>query len=487
MAIRVLVVDDDPDFSESMLEALNLMGFKPTGAASVDEAKKRLDKAVPDIILCDLNLGKQSGMDLLRDLKKTRPDLPIILMTGFADLETAVEALREGAADFLQKPINYEAIKITIERVLESSRLKQRMDVAGKKRKAKYSFDSVVCESAAMKQVVKTARKIAASPVGTVLILGESGAGKDHLARAIHYESPRAAHPFMEVSCTAIPGDLLESELFGHEKGAFTSAVSSKKGILELAQGGTAFLNEIGHMPLSLQAKVLRVLEDKTFMRVGGKEEITIDVRIMAATNENLQKAMAEGRFRGDLFFRLNVLTLNLSPLRDRREDILPLADIILEKLCDTLRRPKPELSEEFRQVLLAHDWPGNVRELRNTLERMLILGEEEPLSALKASVPAVGARRIAVEGGTTTIEMAPPASVPAGGAVPAAAAPAGNGDPFVLPQAGVKLEEVEKRLIAQALERTGGNQRDAAKLLGLSRFAFSRRAEKYGLKVKKS
>ena len=481
MTTKVLLVDDDPDFSETLSEALALKGFKAFRAESVPSAIRKIESDLPDIVLSDLNLGKKSGIDLLRLLKTSNPNLPVVLMTGFAEVETAVVALREGAADFLQKPINVDAIAITIERVLETSKLKNRMDSAGKRRRAKYSFDTVVCESAPMKACVRTARKIAASPIGTVLILGESGAGKDHLARAIHYESPRAAHPFMEVSCTAIPGDLLESELFGHEKGSFTGAISMKKGILELAAGGTAFLNEIGHMPLGLQAKVLRVLEDKTFMRVGGKEEITIDVRIMAATNENLQKAMSEGRFRGDLFFRLNVLTINLSPLRDRRDDILPLADLMLEKLCNTLRRPKPELSKKFTDVLMAHDWPGNVRELRNTLERMLILGEEEPLASLAADSAANTGKRIEVAGGTTTFVQG---SSPSASTAPSSIAV--EADPFRLPQEGVSLEEVEKHLIAQALERSGGNQREAARLLGVSRFALSRRVDKFGIKGKK-
>ncbi|TBR26144.1 hypothetical protein EPO15_00900 [bacterium] len=334
-------------------------------------------------------------------------------------------------------------LKITLERVLETAQLRTRLAETHRKRRDKYNFDSIVCESPSMREALGMARKIAASPQGNVLILGESGCGKDRLARAIHYESARAHQPLLEVNATAIPEHLLESELFGYEKGAFTGALARKKGIFESADGGTVFLNEIGHMPQGLQAKVLRVLEDKTFMRVGGTEDVVVDVRVLAATNEDLEKAVAEGRFRTDLYYRINVLTIRLAPLRERREDIRPLADLILGRLCRELGRPRPAFSEETLAAFREHSWPGNVRELRNTLERMLILGETE-LRPQRA---------------------------------PAAPAPAA-------PEGGLNLEEMEKAMVKEALSRANGNHQKAAQVLGIGRDALRRRLEKFGIKA---
>ncbi|MBI3563642.1 MAG: sigma 54-interacting transcriptional regulator, partial [Elusimicrobia bacterium] len=333
--------------------------------------------------------------------------------------------------------------------------------------RTKYSFDGVVAESPSMKESLALAKKIAATPFGTVLLLGESGCGKDRLARAIHYGGLRASAPFMEISCTAIPENLLESELFGHEKGAFTGAVGQKRGLFEISEGGTVFLNEIGHMPLALQGKILRVLEDKTFKRVGGRDDITVDVRVIAATNEDLPRAVAEERFRQDLYYRISVLTIELKPLRERREDILPLVDRLMERLATDLGKLKPVLSDETRAALRAYKWPGNVRELRNVLERMMILDETE-FHPVPTAQPAHIAR-------TLKAEEAAPAPAPAPEPKEAGA--------FTLPADGVRLEDVEKGLVLQALKRSGGNQQKAAQSLGLSRDALRRRMEKFGLK----
>jgi transcriptional regulator with PAS, ATPase and Fis domain len=297
-----------------------------------------------------------------------------------------------------------------------------------------------------MKEALETARKIAATPHGTVLILGESGVGKDRFARAIHYESSRVGQPFMEISCTAIPEALLESELFGNEKGAYTGATERKKGLFETAAGGTVFLNEIGHMPLSLQAKMLRVLEDKTFKRVGGREDITVDVRIIAATNEILEDAIAKKTFREDLYYRINVLAIKLRPLRERKDDILPLVDLMLEDISRELRKPKPELLAETKDALLDYSWPGNVRELRNAVERMLILGETEFRPLTHKTVEPKAKETVIDEG------------------------------------AIVALEDLEKDMIQKALAKTGQNQKKAALLLGISRDALRRRIEKFGM-----
>jgi predicted CXXCH cytochrome family protein len=440
---KILVVDDEELIRWSLSEELAAAGYRTLSAENVDEALALVEKETPDLVLTDLRLGRRTGLELLKEVRRGHSAMPVILMTAFADLSSAVEALREGAADYISKPLQLGGLKITLERVLETAQLRTRLADTHRKRRDKYNFDSIVCESPSMREALAMARKIAASPQGNVLILGESGCGKDRLARAIHYESARAHQPLLEVNATAIPEHLLESELFGYEKGAFTGALARKKGIFESADGGTVFLNEIGHMPSGLQAKVLRVLEDKTFMRVGGTEDVVVDVRVLAATNEDLEKAVAEGRFRTDLYYRINVLTIRLAPLRERREDVQPLAALILGRLCRELGRPRPTLSPETLAAFQAHDWPGNVRELRNTLERMLILGESEFRPQRAAAEP-------------------PPA----------------------VPEGGLNLEEMEKAMVKEALTRTNGNHQKAAQILGIGRDALRRRLEKFGIKA---
>ncbi|MBI4375433.1 MAG: sigma 54-interacting transcriptional regulator [Elusimicrobia bacterium] len=443
---KVLIVDDEELIRWSLSEDLGKSGYKTAIAADVEEALRLLESESPDVILTDLRLGGASGIDLLKHVRRSSPGLPVILMTAFADLDSAIEALREGAADYIAKPLQLGGLKITLKRVLETAQLRSRLQEAKKRHLERYNFASIITASPSMSQAIEMARKIAASPYGTVLILGESGCGKDRLARAIHYESPRSDQSFLEISCTAIPDNLLESELFGHERGAFTDAVRQKKGLFELASGGTVFLNEIGHMSLPLQAKLLRFLEDKTFRRVGALEDTTVDVRIMAATNEDLEKAVASGRFRTDLYYRINVLTIKLLPLRQRTEDILPLAEVLLERICRELRRPKIVLPEATRQALRSYQWPGNVRELRNILERMVILGETDFCPPQSESKPSECS--------------------------------------FTLPERGVALDEVERSLVEQAMRLAGGNQQKAAQLLNLSRDSLRRRLEKYAIKT---
>jgi predicted CXXCH cytochrome family protein len=461
MASKVLIVDDEELIRWSLSQDLTNSGYKTVVAADVAEAEALLESENPDVVLTDLRLGpRDSGLDVLKAARRGNPELPVIIMTAFADLASAVEALREGAADYISKPLQLAGLKITLKRVLETAQFKRRLDRAHQKGLDKYNFASIVAESPSMKEALAMAKKISASPFGTVLILGESGCGKDRFARAIHYGSPRAFEPFMEISCTAIPENLLESELFGYEKGSFTGAVGQKKGLFEIADGGTIFLNEIGHMPMALQGKILRALEDKTFKRVGGRDDITVDVRVIAATNEDLPRAVAEGRFRQDLYYRINVLTISLLPLRQRQEDILPLMDRLLGKLSAEMLKPKPVLSAETLGQFLSYKWPGNVRELRNVLERMMILDELE-FHPVAAAQPAHIARAQA-----------------------AAEAPAKEeGASVTLPPEGLRLEDVEKDLVVQALKRSGGNQQKAAQSLGLSRDALRRRMEKFGLK----
>ncbi len=462
MASKILIVDDEELIRWSLSQDLTNSGYKTVVAADLAEATAALETENPDVVLTDLRLGRDSGLDVLKVARRGNPELPVVIMTAFADLASAVEALREGAADYISKPLQLAGLKITLKRVLETAQFKRRLDRAHQKGVDKYNFASIVAESPSMKEALAMAKKISASPFGTVLILGESGCGKDRFARAIHYGSPRAFEPFMEISCTAIPDNLLESELFGYEKGSFTGAVGQKKGLFEIADGGTIFLNEIGHMPMALQGKILRALEDKTFKRVGGRDDITVDVRVIAATNEDLPRAVAEGRFRQDLYYRINVLTISLLPLRERKEDILPLMDRLLGKLSAEMLKSKPKLSAETLEQFQSYKWPGNVRELRNVLERMMILDELE-FHPVAAAQPAHIARAQAAA------EAPPPAKEEVA--------------TVTLPPDGLRLEDVEKDLVVQALKRSGGNQQKAAQSLGLSRDALRRRMEKFGLK----
>ncbi|OIO09595.1 MAG: hypothetical protein AUJ52_06150 [Elusimicrobia bacterium CG1_02_63_36] len=465
MSASILIVDDEELIRWSVAQDLGKSGYKTRSADGVVDALRLIEKEIPDLILTDLRLQGESGLDLLKKVARGYPDVPIVLMTGFADVDTVVEVMREGAADFISKPLQLSALKITIKRVLETAALRTRLEGAHQKRRRRYSFESLVHESPSMQEAVETARKIAASPHGTVLILGESGVGKDRMARAIHYEGTRASEPFMEISCGSIPELLLESELFGTEKGAFTGASERKKGLFETASGGTVFLNEIGHMPMSLQVKMLRVLEDKTFKRVGGREDITVDVRIIAATNADLEKGIREGTFREDLYYRINVLMIHLLPLRERKADISPLIELLLESISSDLRREKLRLPEETRRAMLEYPWPGNVRELRNALEKMMILGETEfrPTGVGKAVSSAFSA-------------AAPPPLVEA---TPFRAA---NGVDSSTEEAIRPLEEIEVEMIRRALKKTNNNQQKAAQVLGISRDALRRRVEKYGL-----
>ncbi len=447
MSHSILIVDDEELIRWSLAEDLGKSGFKTFSADGVKEAVRITEAEVPDLILTDLRLQAESGIDLLKKIKKNYPAIPVVLMTGFADVDTAVEAMREGAADFISKPLQLTALKVTINRVLETVSLRTRLEGAYKTRRRRFNFDTLIHESPSMKEAVSIARRIADSPHGTVLILGESGVGKDRLARAIHYEGTRRTEPFMEISCGSIPEHLLESELFGNEKGAYTGATERKKGLFETAAGGTVFLNEIGHMPMILQVKMLRVLEDKTFKRVGGREDITVDVRIIAATNANLEKSIHEGTFRQDLYYRINVLTINLLPLSQRKEDIPLLVDLLLANISKELRKDKVSLPEKTMQAMLAYSWPGNVRELRNALERMMILGETE-------FQPTGNFRPPPCDSPETNVD-----------------------DTEIQP-----LEDIEVAMIRKALKKSDNNQQKTARILGISRDALRRRLEKYDL-----
>jgi DNA-binding NtrC family response regulator len=446
----VLVVDDEQLIRWSLRERLQREGYEVREADSGHAARAVMEERDPDLVFLDLRLPDTDGLSLMREIHFQRPELPIIVITAYSTVESAVEAMQQGAYHYVAKPFHMDEIVVVAARALEAARLRREVGEAHRAMRERHGIQNIIARSAAMQEIVRLVRKVARSEATTVLLRGESGTGKDMIARAIHYEGPRADRPFLNITCTALPETLLESELFGHEKGAFTDAKTQKRGLFELADGGTVFLDEIGDMPGALQAKVLRVLEEKSFRRVGGVEDIRVDVRIIAATNRDLEALMRESRFREDLYYRLNIIPITIPPLRERPEDIEVLAEHFFRHYTREFRKALRGISQEAMAMLRRHPWPGNVRELRNVLERAVLLSagpEVTPEDLLLERAPASAPEQI-----------------------------------VRLPPGGILLDEVEKSLLIQALERSGGNQTRAGELLGLSRDQIRYRVEKFGL-----
>lgn len=434
----ILVVDDEKGQREIIAAILGDAGYDVTTASSGEAALKFVDDRRFDLVLTDYQMTGMTGLDLLRELTNIDKSIMVILISAHGTIDTAVDALRLGAFDYLQKPYDREKLLETISRALQKL---SSLDV------------DIVSVSPEMDRVKKLILKVAKSNA-TVLIRGESGTGKELIARAIHQNSPRSSEIFQAVNCAAINENLLESELFGHEKGSFTGAVGEKKGLLEVADGGTLFLDEIGELDISLQAKLLRALQEKQIRRVGGTREISVDVRVVAATNRDLLKMTEEGRFREDLYYRLNVLSIEIPPLRERRSDLECLIDHFMQK-HGRASGGKVELSKEAREVLSNYSYPGNVRQLDSAIERAVLL----------------------CEGDVVTVDDLPPEVTGAIGTTQSA-----KGGVFVLPPEGVNFEEVERSLIMQAMERTDNNITKAAKLLGLTFRTLQYRLEKFGI-----
>ncbi len=454
MPAKILVVDDERLIRWSLEQTLAKGGYEVVTASTGEAGVAAVREDPPDLVLLDLKLPDTDGLQVLRQIKEMSSHAQVLIMTAYADVGTAVEAMKLGAYDYLPKPIDFENLAVTVRNALEASQLRQKVRLLSEKQFFPYQFDRIVGTSQAIQEVITLARKVAKSEATTVLIQGESGTGKDLLAKAIHYESGRAEEPFMEIACTAMPETLLESELFGHERGAFTDAKTLKKGLFEVTQGGTVFLDEIGDMSGGLQAKLLRVLEERRFRRVGGTKDISVDVRVVAATNRELRQAVESGIFRKDLYYRLQVVTITIPPLRNRREDIGLLARHFLAHFSREFKKRLPRLSAEAERFLVQHEWPGNVRELRNVIERAMIL--EDTGELLPAHLPP---------------EIGRPA-----------ASPVIEAPRFQLPEAGVTLEEVERDFVRQALDLSQGNQTRAARLLGLTRDELRYRVKKFGL-----
>jgi len=441
----LLVVDDEKNMRFVVGRALTNAGHDVREAASGEEALKAIAAEVPDLALLDQRMPGMNGLDTLKAIMKEHPELPVIMLTAHGNVEDAVTAMKAGAADYLTKPFDVEELKLAVDKALRLRSLERQVDYLKGQLDRDYDTAGIVGASDQMKAVLDTVDRVAASDA-TVMIYGESGTGKELIAKAIHEGSARACAPFIQLSCAALPETLLESELFGYEKGAFTGATDARPGRFELADTGSLFLDEIGDISLSMQVKLLRVLETMTFERLGSGKSITVDVRLIGATNRDLPALIKEGKFREDLYYRLNVIPLNMPALRERHGDIRLLATHFLQKYA-----PDKQLSSEALKVMEEYHWPGNVRELMNTIERVAILSSGRVIN---------------------------PDDLPA--EIRTGAGPA-QGD-FRLPAEGVTLESVERQLIEQALARTAGNRTQAAELLGISRHTLLYRIEKYGI-----
>jgi DNA-binding NtrC family response regulator len=460
MSRRVLVVDDESLIRWSLVERLRADGHDVIEAATAAEAIDRAEHGV-DLVLLDYKLPDDDGLVVLRRLRDLDPDIVVVMLTAHKGVEVIVEAMKAGAYDYATKPFDLDDVALRVKRALEATRLRRELRTLREGLARPYSLNSIIGESEPMQSVKALVRKVATSPGSTVLITGESGTGKDLIAKVVHYTSHRAARPFLNITCSALPETLLESELFGHERGAFTDARQQKRGLLEQADDGTVFLDEIGEMTTALQAKLLRFLEERTFRRVGGTADVHVDVRVISATHRQLEDAVRDGKFRQDLFYRLNVLRIEIPPLRERGDDVALLAQHFIETFSREFKRAVPGMTAATERLLKAHSWPGNVRELRNLVERAVLMAGDGPLQPSDfESLIAAG---------------------------PSAMGASANQTAFTLPSSGVNLEEVEKSLVTQALERAGGNQTRAATLLGLHRDQIRYRIEKFGLGKKEA
>src|SRR5688572_23284626 len=442
----------------SLGEALRGWGYEPIQAETATAGLAAFDAEQPAAILLDINLPDGSGLEVLRQIRHRQPDAVVIMITANVLVDETIAALRGGAYDFIGKPINLEELQVAIRNGIEAGRLRKEVNLFRRERAQQFSFDQIVGESPAMREMLALANKVAESEVSSVLLQGESGTGKDLVVKAIHYHSSRADYPFVAINCAAIPATLIESELFGYEKGAFTDAKARKEGLFEQAEGGTLLLDEIGELELSLQAKLLRVLEEGAFRRVGGLKDIALDVRVLAASNRDLKTESEAGRFRLDLYYRLSIIQIDIPPLRERGDDVLLLSQHYIDTIGARLKRSQriKGLSSEAKEVFRKYNWPGNVRELRNIIERALILEDSDEITIEYLPV-----------GLTTNLRLSPPGDAQQ------------TSTRFVLPPEGISLDEAELSFVRQAIERSGGNQTRAAELLGISRDQLRYRLKK--------
>lgn len=448
MSKRILIIDDEKNMRWAIKKALEKEGYMLYEAANGQEGLEKLEEIYPDLILLDLRMPVMDGIEALQRIKEINEGIPVIMLTAHGTMESAVEAMKLGAIDYISKPFDIEELKIQIKKSLDVGELKEQVSYL-REELEKNTGKTIIGESPKMQEVLKIVERVA-NTNATILVLGESGTGKEVIANAIHYNSDRRDKPYVKVNCGAIPENLIESELFGYEKGAFTGATARKIGKFERARGGTIFLDEVGELDLAMQVKLLRVLQEKEFERVGGNEVVKIDIRVIAATNRDLLKMVQEGSFREDLYYRLNVIPIQIPPLRNRKEDIPLLIEYFLDRYGKDIGRKNMSISREAQEKLITYKWNGNIRELENVVERMAILSQENIIKV--ENLPREIAYSEIVE------------------------------EEILLPQEGICIEDLERSLILQALERTEYNQTKAAKLLGMSRHTLLYRMEKYGI-----
>ncbi|MGD1024229.1 MAG: sigma-54 dependent transcriptional regulator [Candidatus Sulfotelmatobacter sp.] len=469
-AEKIMVVDDERLVRWSLRQKCEEWGYRVIEADSGEPALKLAQNESPDLVLLDVRMPDLTGIEVLDQLKKNGDARAVIMITADPQLDDVKAALKLGAYDFVGKPVDFDELHVTIKNALEATSLRTEVQTLRGEVRRTSGYSNVVGVSSKMTELMNFVKKVAASEATTILIQGESGTGKDLIAKAIHYESSRQEKPFIAINCSAIPETLMEAELFGHEKGAFTDAKQMKKGLFEAADGGTLFLDEIGELSPLLQAKLLRVLEDQVIRRVGGIRDMQVDVRVIAASNRDLEKAVREAQFRQDLYYRLAIIAIFIPPLRDRKEDILPLVDFFIDRYNRRFKKSVRGISEETRRLILAHNWPGNVRELKNTIERGMIL-EDEPLLR-----PLYLPFSVGESGGRTVFERTSPAdggqTLPNGRTLPR----------LYIPDGGTSLEEVEHAMVELAMRQANGNQTHAAKLLDISRDALRYKLKKFGL-----
>ncbi len=453
---RLLIVDDEDVLRTSLETNFKMDGFNVRTAQSGEEAIELVDAFSPMVILLDLRLPCMDGISVLKQIRKINLDINVVIMTAYGDTQTTVEAVKCGAYNFINKPFELEELEALVNNAFQNIELKREVHYLRYRQKKFEKYGDIVGKSPVMQEIYSQIDRIADTKDTTVLIRGESGTGKELVAGAIHHKSHRLHHPFMEINCSSLPETLLESELFGHEKGAFTDAKALKKGLFELADTGTLFLDEIGELPISIQVKLLGFLEKKQFKRLGSARDIKVDVRIVTATNRNLEQAISQGLFREDLYYRLNVVTLFIPPLRERKNDIPLLANYFLEQFCREMGKKKMIFSQEALDLLAGHQWRGNVRELKNVVERAVIFAQDIVL----------GPENLGIEFTQNKLNCTPSDSGPS--------APLSDGENFT--QA---LAKKEMELITTALEKADNNKTKASEILGISRFALNRRLQK--------
>jgi DNA-binding NtrC family response regulator len=450
---KILVAEDEPTLREGIATAFEDRGWQVTQVADGDEAASKLEDEIFDLVITDYKMPGKSGIEILKRCKMLNESTLALVMTAYGTVETAIEALKAGAFDYVLKPFDLEELELKVERALEHRRMLSRLQVYDREVLIP-RFEGIVGESPQMKEVLHTIQKVARSNA-TVLILGETGVGKELVAEALHRNSSRADRPFVKMNCAALHESLLESELFGHERGAFTGADRQRNGRFELANEGTLFLDEIGNMTASTQAKVLRILQEREFERLGGNRTIKVDVRLVAATNQNLEEGIAAGRFREDLYYRLNVVGVTIPPLRERREDIVPLACHFIDNFAAELKNTVRGLTPDAIRALQRHTWPGNIRELENTIERAVLMCESNSISAEDLNL-FTGHRD--QSGKVASLNLR-------------------------LPPTGIELDELEKQAILEALRINNWVQKDAAKFLGISSRVMNYKVAKYEIK----